>query len=402
VTDRTLLYLSAFLRALGTGFLGVLLGVYLARLGLDAGAIGLVASAGLAGTAGGALLVTWRGGRIGYRRALLGLSLASAGGGVALALCSHPLALAAAAFVGMANAMGRDRGGALVLEQAALPATAGDTQRTFVFARYGVLQDIGHALGSLLAGLPALVAGAGLAPTPTAFRSSVLAYAAVMLLPAAVYPRLSRAVEPPQGGKRPPLSPGTRRILWRISSLFAVDSLAGGFLTSALLAFFLYQRFGVGLAAIAPLFFAARVANALSHLAAAWLAARIGLVNTMVFTHIPSSLLLVTVAYAPSFPVAAALFLVREALVEMDVPTRQSYVMALVRPEERGLASGVTQLVRVAAWAVAPAFAGLLMEGISPAVPLVAGAGLKIAYDLALWRAFRHVRPPEEGGALTR
>ena len=170
-----------------------------------------------------------------------------------------------------------------------------------------------------------------------------------------------------------PLSPPTRRILWRISSLFAVDSLAGGFLTSALIAFFLYQRFGVGLETIAPLFFFARVANALSHIGAAWLAVRIGLVNTMVFTHIPSSLLLVTVAYAPSFPVAAVLFLLREALVEMDVPTRQSYVMALVRPEERALASGVTLLVRVAAWAVAPAFAGLLMVGVSPAVPLVAG-----------------------------
>jgi predicted MFS family arabinose efflux permease len=126
----------------------------------------------------------------------------------------------------------------------------------------------------------------------------------------------------------------------------------------------------------------------------------------MVFTHIPSSLLLVTVAYAPSFPVAAALFLLRESLVEMDVPTRQSYVMALVRPEERAVASGVTQLVRVGAWAVAPVFAGLLMEGVSPALPLVVAAALKITYDVALWRAFRHVRPPEErqhesGGAGT-
>jgi MFS family permease len=342
VSDRTLLYLSAFLRALATGFLGVLLGVYLARIGLDAGAIGLVASAGLAGAAAGALLVTFRGERIGTRRALLGLSLASASGGAALALGSHPIALAAAAFLGMANAMGRDRGGALVLEQAALPATVGDAERTFVFARYGVLQDVGHALGCLLAGLPALVECTGHAPPLTAYRASVLAYAALMLLPAAAYLRLSRAVESPQGRTRVPLSPRTRRILWRISSLFAVDSLAGGFLTSALIAFFLYQRFGVGLEAIAPLFFLARAANALSHLGAAWLAARIGLVNTMVFTHIPSSLLLVTVAYAPSFPVAAVLFLLREALVEMDVPTRQSYVMALVRPEERGLASGVT------------------------------------------------------------
>lgn len=395
MSDRRLLYASAFLRALATGFLGVLLGVYLARVGLDARGIGLVASAGLAGTAAGSLLVTLRGDRIGYRRALLGLSLASAVGGAALAVTSHPLALAAAAFLGMANAMGRDRGGSSVLELAALPATVDDAGRTFAFARYNVLQDIGHALGSLLAGLPALVettAGAGAA----AYRGSVLAYAGLMLLPALAYLRLSAAVEPPPAETRRPVSPATRRVLWRISSLFAVDSLAGGFLTSALLAYFLAERFGVGLDAIAPLFFLSRVANALSHLVAAWLARRIGLVNTMVFTHIPSSLLLVTVAYAPSFPVAAALFLLRESLVEMDVPTRQSYVMALVRPEERGVASGVTQLVRVAAWAVAPAFAGALMQGVSLAVPLLAGAGLKIAYDVLLWRAFRHLRPPEE------
>jgi MFS family permease len=396
VSDRALLYLSGFVRALATGFLGVLLGVYLARIGLDAGAIGLVASAGLAGAAAGALLVTLRGDLLGYRRALVGLALASAAGGAVLAMGSHPLALAAAAFVGMANAMGRDRGGALVLELAALPATVADARRTAVFARYAVLQDVGHALGSLLAGVPALLEGAGLAAGPAAYRSSVLLYAGLALLPVASYLRLSGAVEPHGAARRAPVSKETRRILWRISSLFALDSLAGGFLASALLAFFLYERFGVGLEAIAPLFFLARVANALSHLGAAWLAVRIGLVNTMVFTHIPSSLLLVTVAYAPSFPVAAVLFLLRESLVEMDVPTRQSYVMALVRPEERARASGVTLLVRVGAWAVAPAFAGFLMEDVSPAVPLVAGAALKIAYDLVLWRSFRHVRPPEE------
>jgi MFS family permease len=395
VSDRRLLYASAFLRALATGFIGVLLGVYLDRIGHDAGVIGVVASVGLAGAAAGACVVTFWGDRIGYRRSLLGLTLASSAGGVALALASHPLLLASAAFVGMANAMGRDRGGALVLELAALPATADAARRTAVFARYNVLQDVGHALGGLLAGLPALLEGAGLAG-PLACRSAVLAYAALMLAPAIAYLRLSGVIEPLPSPSRVPVSPQTRRMLWRISSLFALDSLAGGFLTSALLAFFFYERFGVGLGTIAPLFFAARLANAVSHVAAAWLASRIGLVNTMVFTHIPSSLLLVTVAYAPSFSVAAALFLLREALVEMDVPTRQSYVMALVRPEERGIASGVTHLVRLAAWAIAPAFAGQLTAEVSLIVPLLAGAALKICYDLALWRAFRHVRPPEE------
>jgi MFS family permease len=396
VSDRALLYASGFLRALATGFLGVLLGVYLARVGLEAGAIGFVASAGLAGAATGALLVTLGGGLLGYRRALVGLALVSAAGGAVLAFGSHPLLLGASAFLGMANAMGRDRGGALVLETAALPATADDARRTAVFARYGVLQDAGHALGSLLAGLPALLEGAG-HTQGAAYRSSMVVYVVLTLLPVASYLRLSNAVEAPPGATRAPVSRETRRILWRISSLFALDAFAGGFLTSALLAFFLYERFGAGLEVIAPLFFLARVANAASHLGAAWLAARIGLVNTMVFTHIPSSLLLVTVAYAPSFPVAAVLFLLRESLVEMDVPTRQSYVMALVRPEERARASGVTHLVRLAGWAMAPALAGKLMEDVSPVVPLGVGAALKIGYDLLLWRAFRHVRPPEEG-----
>jgi predicted MFS family arabinose efflux permease len=185
-------------------------------------------------------------------------------------------------------------------------------------------------------------------------------------------------------------------VLTRLSALFAIDAIGGGFLTTALLAYFFYERFGVGIESIGVLFFVARIANAVSHFAAAWLAARIGLVNTMVFTHIPSSVLLLTVPFMPTFAVAAALFLVREALVEMDVPTRQSYVMAVVRPEERTFASGVTHLVRLAGWAVAPAIAGLLMSGTSLAAPLVVGAALKIIYDIVLWRAFRNLRPPEE------
>ena len=169
-----------------------------------------------------------------------------------------------------------------------------------------------------------------------------------------------------------------------------------GPIVGVVLAYFFYERFGVGIESLGLLFFVARIANALSHFIAAWLAARIGLVNTMVFTHIPSSLLLLTVPFMPSFPVAAALFLIREALVEMDVPTRQSYVMAVVRPEERTFASGVTHLVRLAGWAVGPAVAGWLMIGTSLAAPLVVGAALKIVYDVALWRAFRNLHPPEE------
>jgi hypothetical protein len=346
----------------------------------------------------------------------------------------------------MANGMGRDRGAALILEQAVLPATVPDEARTRAFAWYNVLQDAGGAIGGLVAAVPAVlrVLGAG---ELESVRIGVGVYALLTVAPVLLYRRLSPAVDVvapdawgPASGARPddragPLpgtaadrqpgagpppaadretgagtppaaaarldgprrvSPESRRVLARISALFALDSLGGGFLTTALLAFFFHERFGADEAAVGALFFGSRALNALSHLGAAWLARRIGLVNTMVFTHIPSSLLLVTVPFAPSFPVAAALFLLREGLVEMDVPTRQSYVMAVVRPAERTFASGLTHLVRLGAWAVAPAFAGLFMRGVSLATPLYVGAGMKVAYDLLLWLSFRRLRPPEE------
>jgi hypothetical protein len=192
-----------------------------------------------------------------------------------------------------------------------------------------------------------------------------------------------------------PLLTRSRAILTRISALFAIDALGGGFLTAAMLSYFFFERFGASEAVIGRLFAAARVMNAGSHLAAAWLAGRIGLVNTMVFTHLPSSLLLMTVAVAPSFEVAAILFLLREGLVEMDVPTRQSYVLAVVEPEERTFASGITNLVRLGPWAIAPGVAGLL-AGSGLHLPLITGAAMKIVYDLLLWCAFRAVRPPEK------
>ncbi len=395
MSDRRLLFATAFVRAVGVGMIGVLLGLHLAAQALAPAEIGIVVAAGLAGGALASLLVTLGADRLGRRRTLLALSVVSGLGALALLATSSVTALAVAAFVGMVNGMGRDRGAALVVEQAVLPATTDDAGRTRAFAWYSVLQDAGHALGSLAAGLPALLGRTTGLDAAGALRVSVAAYALLVLATAALYLRLSPAVERATA-PRLRISPATRRVLTRISALFALDALGGGFLTAALLSYFFATRFGVGPATIGALFFVARVANAVSHLVAAWLAKRIGLVNTMVFTHIPSSLLLVTVAIAPSFPIAAALFVLREGLVEMDVPTRQSYLMAVVRPEERTVASGVTSLVRLGAWAVAPTFAGLFMQTGSLAAPLVVGAAMKIAYDLLLWIAFRRVRPPEE------
>ncbi len=399
MSDRSLLYATAFLRAVTTSLVGVLLGVYLARRGISGASFGTIISSGLIGAALAAAVATFFADRIGRRRFLLALSCLSISGTLVFALGSDPLVLTAAAFVGMLNGMGRDRGAALILEQAALPQTTTAGDRTRVIAWYTMLQDLGHALGALLAGLPALLhatpSGVGTDPS----RALLFLCAALGVMSLVSYLCLGSGIETDTGTARSNVSARSRAIVFKISALFAIDSLAGGFLTTALLSYFFFERFGVNEAVIGALFFGARLMNAGSHLGAAWLARRIGLVNTMVFTHIPSSLLLATVAFAPNFAVAAVLFLLREGLVEMDVPTRQSYVLAVVEPEARTFASGITNLVRLAAWAVAPMFAGALMTNDSMHLPLVIGAAMKISYDLLLWRAFRGVRPPEETAA---
>ena len=390
---------AAFLRAVATGSIGVLLAAWLVELSFDPAEIGVVASAGLAGTALVTLTATLLGDRLGRRRFQVGVALAGTAGGVALSMAATPALAAAAALFGLVNAMGRDRGAGLLLDQTMLATLVADGERTSLIARYNIVQDAGHALGALSAALPTFAAERlGLDPVG-ALRLALLVYAAAMLATAAIYRGLGPAIESrvPMAARHR-LSPSSRRILTRICALFAVDSLAGGFLTATLLAYFFFERFRASPAIVALLFFGARVANALSHAGAAWLARRIGLVNTMVFTHIPSSLLLATVPFAPSFAVAAALFLLREGLVEMDVPTRQSYVLAVVRPEERTFASGATLLVRTASWAVAPAIAGSLMSATSLAMPLYLCAALKIAYDIALWLSLRKIRPPKEQG----
>ncbi len=400
MTDRTALYVTAFVRSVTTGLFGVLAAVYLARLGLSPATIGILIAAGLGGAAAAALLATLTADRIGRRRFLIAVAILSGAGMIAFALVTSPVLLGVAAFVGMLNGMGRDRGAALVLEQAALPATASDQERTRVIAVYTMLQDLGHAGGALLAGLPVLMALAGTMSGVTPHRLILIACGCASLVTVLLYARLGAAVDGARATKPAPLSASSRRVLTKLSALFALDGLGGGFLTTAMLAYFFFERFGVREAGVGALFFGARIMNAGSHMGAAWLAKRIGLVNTMVFTHIPSSLLLVTVAFAPSFPVAAALFLLREGLVEMDVPTRQSYVFAVVGPEERTRASGITNLVRLGAWAVAPALgAASLGSGRSLFIPLVIGASMKVAYDVLLYIAFRNARPPEERAA---
>jgi MFS family permease len=385
------------LRSVATGMMGPLLGFYLAGLAYDERTIGFLVSAGLAGAAAATAWVTLFGRALERRTALLAVAGLNIAGGAVAALASGPWVVGAAAFVGMLNGMGRDRGACLVLEQAMLPETADPAARTRAFAWYSVMQDAGTALGGLASALPGLLrTTAGVEPL-FALRLSLGVYLVLVALAAAPYLLMSRDIARPRASAGLRISPRSRGILAKLCALFAVDSVAGGFLTATFLTLFFRTRFGIDEQTIGVLFFARSILNALSHVGAAWIARRIGLVNTMVFTHIPSSLFLLTVTFAPTFPIAAVLFLLREGLVEMDVPTRTSYVMAVVQEDERPFASGATHLVRMAGWAIAPAFAGLAAGSAdSLAVPLWIGAGMKITYDLLLYAAFRGVRPPEE------
>jgi MFS family permease len=396
--DRRLIYAAALLRGLAAGAISVLAAVYLAKRGFPESEIGLVLSAGMAGVLVGTAYGTFFADRVGRRRSLVGLALLAAFGGAALAWSGSLWSVLLAAFVGMLNTQGADRGAAQALEQSILPETAVDAERTRVFAWYNALSDAGGALGAVLAALPALLRDRLQWAEIAAYDTTVLVYAALLVGVAGVYAALSPALE--RGGARRDdghaLPPSAKREVHRFALLSGLDAVGGGFIGSALIAYYLFARFGVSESALALLFAAARVMTVLSHFAAAWLARRIGLVNTMVFTHIPSSLLLLTLPIAPSFPVAAALFIVREGLSEMDVPTRQSYLMAIVPPHERAWAAGLSQLARAGGRMIAPALAGAAMQAGALWLPLAAGASIKIGYDLLLWRAFRRIRPPEE------
>ena len=273
-------------------------------------------------------------------------------------------------------------------------------RRTWSLAWYNVLLDGGGSLGALAAGLPIMLHHRMSMTVLTSYRLVFLGYSVLCVVVAAAYLCLSHAVEvagsQSAASTRTRITPESKKIVAKITALFSLDAFGGGFLTDALVAYWFFRRFGIGEQDLGIVFFAVHILNTCSHLVAAWLARHIGLVNTMVFTHLPSSLFLIAVPLAPSFKIAALLFLCREALVEMDVPTRQSYVAAVVLPNERTFASGLTSLARNLFWAVGSSVAGLVMQNLTFSAPLVIGGGTKVAYDLALYRAFRKLRPPEE------
>ena len=377
--------------------MGVVFGIYLFRLGRNSAEIGILTAAGLAGATIATALITWRGDRLGRRTALILFALLSMAGGVGLAFVSSFNGLLLLVFVGMVNAMGTDRSASYVLEQAALPNLVSDRDRTWAYSWYHLVLDAGGAVGALAAALPITLYHWRAIPIPTGYAAVFLGYSALGLASAIAYSFISNRIETaPTGQLTPNLSATSKKHVFRLARLFAIDSFGGGFLTDAVVAYWFFRRFGISEVQIGVLFFVIHILNALSHLGAAWLAGKIGLLKTMVFTHLPSSVFLIAVPLAPNFTIAAALLLAREALVEMDVPTRQSYVAAVVNPHERTFAVGVTNLSRSAFWAIASAISGVLMQNLTFSAPLIAGGSIKIGYDVLLYRKFRHIRPPEE------
>jgi predicted MFS family arabinose efflux permease len=324
--------------------------------------------------------------------------------GAVFALSRDFWLLLAAATLGIISPAGNEVGPFLAIEQAALSQAVPDASRTRVFARYALAGAAATALGSLAGGwLAAGLQRAGSSPL-SAYRAVALAYAglgAVLLL---LFTRLSPAAESParSAGRPAFLAPGlglgrSRGVVARLSGLFAVDAFAGGFVVQSLVAWWFHRRFGLEEQWLGALFFGANLLAGLSALAAGWLAARIGLVNTMVATHLPSNVLLLLVPLMPSLELAAGVLLVRFSISQMDVPTRQSYTMAVVEPAERSAAAGVTGIARTVGSSLAPLAAGPLYASAAlSGVPFFVAGGLKIAYDLLLWRSFRRLRPPEE------
>src|SRR5246127_3051828 len=300
----------------------------------------------------------------------------------------------------MLNGTGTDRSAASAIDQAVIPGLVSDVKRTWNQVWYNVLLDGGGALGAMAAGAPILLQSHLALPLLHSYHLIFLGYFGLCLAIAAIYFFLSPAVEVGNSSRfasaSTKIAPESKRIVAKLTALFSLDAFGGGFLTDALVAYWFFRRFGVAEESLGVLFFAVHLLNAASHLGAAWLARRIGLVNTMVFTHLPSSLFLVAAAFAPSLKVAVPLFLCREALVEMDVPTRQSYVAAVVLPNERTFASGIANLARNVFWAIGSSVAGVLMQSLTFSAPLLVGGGAKITYDVLLYSGFRKLRPPEE------
>jgi MFS family permease len=384
-------------RAFGDGFVALLLPIYLLELGFSAFAIGAMVCGTLIGTA---LLTLWVGiiaNRHSRRRLLLAASVLMVATGVGFAVTTSFWPLLVVAFVGTINPTSGDASVFLPLEQTVLTQTVEPRRRTALFARYSLIGSIAGALGVLAAAGPDLAAKRyGFSPV-AAMQAMFGLYAVLGIISLLLYRPLSPAIEATYEALLAPLQQ-SRRLVYGMAALFGMDSFGTGFLVQSLLALWLYQAFAISVTTAASILFWSSICSAISYLVAVPIAARIGLINTMVFTHLPSNILLILIPFAPDLTTAIALLLARSALSQMDVPTRSSYVMAVVTPEERPAAASVTAVPKTFAWAAGSMISGYLLTLSTFGWPLLIAGTIKGAYDILLLIKFKKVRPPEEVG----
>jgi MFS family permease len=405
--DSRLLFVTRSLRLFAYGFLSVVLMIYLSGLGLSEARIGLLFTFTLIGDTLISLWITTTADRLGRRRMLVAGSLLMLLAGVLFAVTDNFLLLLAAATIGVISPSGYEVGPFLSIEQSALSQIVPDRRRTHVFAWYNLIGSFATALGALFGGgLTQFLIWTGMTPLGSE-RILVGAYSAAGLALGFLFSRLSRGIEV-TGGAGIPQGPSevkrllglhrSRGVVFRLSALFSLDAFAGGFVLQSIVAYWFYVRFHVQPGLLGGIFFGANVLAGISALTAARVAARIGLVKTMVYTHIPSNVLLMLVPLMPNLPLAVTMLMLRFSISQMDVPTRQSYTMAVVSPDERSAAAGITGVARTTGSSLSPVFAGpLLAQAPLLNLPFFLAGGLKIVYDLLLYRSFRRIRPPEEG-----
>jgi len=383
------------LRAFGDGYVSLLLPLYLITLGLTPFEVGAIATGTLLGSGLLTLLVGLHAWRIRFRTLLLMAAALMAATGVGFAVFTKFWPLFVIAVVGTLNPSSGDVSIFLPLEQAVLARLATDRQRTAIFARYSLVGALVGAAGALFAGFSGVLASAIDVDAAVAMQAMFVLYGLIGVASGVIYRKLPATLESDVEARPAPLRE-SRRVVYTLSALFSLDAFGGGFIVQSMLALWLFERFELSVAVAGTIFFWTGVFSAFSYLVAVRIAHRIGLVNTMVFTHLPSSLLLILVAFVPSLPWVIVLLLVRSALSQMDVPTRSSYVMAIVAPGERAAAASMTSVPRSLASAVSPLIAGYLLGVSTFGWPLVLAGGSKIVYDLLLLGMFRAVRPPEE------
>jgi MFS family permease len=389
-----LLYAARAARGFGDGFAIIILPAYLSELGFGPLQIGIVASASLLGTAAVTLAIGFFAPGKDLRNLLLVGAFATVATGLAFQASEQFAFILIVAFIGTMNPSSGDIGLFVPLEHAMLARQAPDHDRTRIFAHYSLIGGLSTAAGALAAAAPSALVSVG-ASYIDALKAMFCFYAALGLLAAAIYRYLPHA-QPHDVASRPVALGPSKWIVYKLAALFSLDAFAGGFAVQSLVALWLFERFGLSLTAASLFFFWSNVLAAFSYPVAARLAKRFGLVNTMVFTHIPSSLCLILAAFSTNLLVVLGLLLIRSALSQMDVPTRTSYVMAVVTPPERPAAASVTAVPRSLASSLSPALAGALLATTFAGLALVICGGLKIAYDLALLFSFRHTKPPEE------